>query len=120
MSHFFARDKAGHRTRRWVRRNAGARHYRPHASQYVEPTEGTMQGPHMCWAVGCTTTVRAGYCMCRKHWTLVPEVLQQAIYQALSHLRARQPGSGLAYRAAILAAVDAVAAAQEHQPAARS
>lgn len=66
---------------------------------------------HHCAARGCRLQVSAARLMCLAHWRLVPKLTQRAVW---AHYRRGQERDGWAgttseYRAAVRAAVNAVA-----------
>jgi hypothetical protein len=36
---------------------------------------------HTCYVIGCSTVVDSSLLMCRNHWSMVPDYLQDLIYQ---------------------------------------
>lgn len=48
----------------------------------------SLEARHLCRAISCDAIVRGALLMCKRHWTMVPPVLQTRIYE---HYR---PGQG--------------------------
>lgn len=69
---------------------------------------------HECAATGCKAMIRRGLLMCAPHWRMVPLGEQRAIYRTWRAFQRNEDGSKEAYRAAVQAAVDAVAKLEEN------
>jgi hypothetical protein len=90
----------------------------PHAHEFRKrtPTAGgtgrrvrSERSPHACHARGCTTEVDPAMLMCKRHWSIVPKPLKNAVwgtYVAGQELR-KDPTAE--YLRAAQAAIDAVA-----------
>ena len=79
-------------------------------SSHVRAKPGTRK---QCKAAGCSKSIPDRFLMCRAHWSLVPEDLQNAVYRTYRELKENWCGETLkAYTAAVTAAITAVADAQ--------
>lgn len=76
-----------------------------------------MTGPrkssqHTCHARGCCAVVPPRLLMCARHWRMVPDHMQEAVWATYSRGQERRMDPSDAYLEAAMAAVDAVALAE--------
>ena len=67
---------------------------------------------HVCHAHGCSVVVPPRLLMCRKHWSLVPAPLRDAVWRTYRPGQERTKDPTHEYLAAAQAAIDAVAVAE--------
>ena len=70
---------------------------------------------HHCHATGCDTAVPPRLLMCLKHWRMVPQALQDAVWAAYRPGQETTKDPTSQYLAAARAAIQAVQTAEEHK-----
>jgi hypothetical protein len=69
-------------------------------------------GKHKCHAEGCNAKVSPSFLMCKRHWRLVPQAEQTAIWKHYRTGQEKDKRPTPEYMAALHAAVEAVAVAE--------
>lgn len=64
---------------------------------------------HHCHAKSCTVTVRPEMLMCRRHWAMVPPLLQRAVWRSYRPGQCNDKSPSKAWHTAADAAIERVA-----------